>query len=83
MRRGRPSVENEVKPAILAVLDSLAYPANVSHIKQRVEARLGRGVGWNTVFRYVGELCGQGLVTQQRLRPQHGRKGLVIYARRL
>ena len=79
MRRGRPSMSGYFREAIVTTLRAAQYPVTVSKLTKRLGEKRGRPCGWDTVLKYLNQLCEEKVVYRQVLPTERGRKPLVLY----
>jgi repressor of nif and glnA expression len=56
MKRGRPSLRNQLKPEILKILEESQVPLTINSICKKLSERLNRKISWNTIRKYLFEL---------------------------
>lgn len=82
MKRGRPSVRNQIQPKILEILSKSDFPINVSSICRHISLEIKKPVNWNTVKKYLDELVK--LEKVQAIPLPHSKKedktGLIVYS---
>ena len=81
MKRGRPNIRNEVKSAIISILEEQKTPLTISSIERICSKRLNREVSWNTIFKYVRELVEARKIDSIVLphSKEEGKNGLTVY----
>ena len=56
MKRGRPSLRNQLKPEILKILEEAKVPLTINSIRKKLSQKLNRRISWNTIRKYLLEL---------------------------
>ena len=79
MRRGRPGLGLYFREEIIAVLGALQYPVTINTLRTSLRQCRGSKCSWNTIRKYLHQLCQEGIVYRQVLPTERGRKPLVVY----
>jgi len=67
MKRGRRDQSVEFKTAITKVIKSSKTPLTIEAIRSLVSQKKGRTVSWNTIYKYLEELVGEGIIKKTEL----------------